>query len=156
MKLSIIPSDQTVCEDGKCSIGLVWQGTPDDVHALQWYGSEGDIEYNDGKPNEAITELPSWALNAEAAWQAANQPSPPPTPEEIQAQNKSIAVAYLSETDWAATVDITNPQYSNPYLDNQDEFLAYRSDMRVIAVDPPTTVIPKWPSPPVAVWKYNP
>lgn len=156
MRLSIIPSDRTVCEDGKCSIGLTWQGTPANVHALQWYGTEGDIEYNDGKPNEAITELPEWALNAEAAWQVANKPPAPPTPEQIQSENKSRAVEYLGDSDWAATVDITDPTYSNPYLANQPEFLAYRSTVRAIAVDPPTTAVESWPRPPEAVWKYNP
>ena len=28
------------------------------VHAIQWEGSSGEIEYNDGKPNATITEIP--------------------------------------------------------------------------------------------------
>lgn len=81
--------------------------------------------------------------------------SPPaPTPEEIQAQNKQQATTLLSQTDWTATVDISNPQYSNPYLGNQDEFLAYRSTVRAIAVNPP--VIPAiFPDVPKAIWKTN-
>ena len=67
-------------------------------------------------------------------------PAPPaPTPEQIQAENKSQATALLQQTDWTCTVDISNPQYSNPYLMNQDAFLAYRSTVRQIAVNPPTT-----------------
>lgn len=79
-------------------------------------------------------------------------PTPPaPTPEEIQEQNKTQATQLLSETDWTCTVDITNPQYSNPYLTNQDAFLAYRSTVRAIAVNPPTTPA-VFPTQPVAQW----
>lgn len=76
---------------------------------------------------------------------------PTPTPEEIQAQNKQTATFLLQQTDWTATVDISNPQYSNPYLTNQDAFLAYRSTVRNIAVNPPTTPA-TFPTQPVATW----
>jgi hypothetical protein len=61
--------------------------------------------------------------------------------------NKQQATALLQQTDWTCTVDITNPEYSNPYLMNQNEFLAYRSTVRAIAVNPPTTpaVFPPMP-----------
>lgn len=76
---------------------------------------------------------------------------PMPTPKEIQAQNKSLATTFLSQTDWTCTVDITNPQYSNPYLTNQADFLSYRSEVRAIAVNPPTTPA-VFPTQPQAVW----
>ena len=112
------------------------------------------IEFNDGTPNQAINVLPPWATNACAAWTAAANPPPPPTPtpEEIQAQNKAAATSLLQATDWTATVDIANPQYSNPYLMNQDEFLAYRSTVRDIAVYPPTTLVTVWPTLPTEQW----
>lgn len=158
MRLTIVPSDKTVCKNGVCYSNLTWQGTPDNVHALQWYGVEGSIEYNDGKPNEEITELPSWAISAETAWDAAANPPPPPppTPEEIQAANKAEAQQLLQATDWTATVDIADPQYSNPYLANQAEFLAYRSQVRAIAVNPPTTLVDPWPTLPTEDWQYAP
>ena len=78
-------------------------------------------------------------------------PQPQPTPEEIQAQNKTTATQLLQETDWTATVDISNPQYSDPYLTNQDAFLAYRSQVRAIAVNPPTTPA-TFPDKPDEVW----
>ena len=76
---------------------------------------------------------------------------PTPTPEEIQAQNKQQATSLLQQTDWTCTVDINNPQYSNPYLTNQDAFLAYRSTVRNIAVNPPTTPA-VFPAMPQEVW----
>lgn len=71
----------------------------------------------------------------------------PPTAE----QNKQTAISKLQATDWAATVDINNPQYSNPYLANQDAFLAYRSQVREYAVNPVAGFI-NWPTEPIAVW----
>ncbi len=154
MKLSIIPADGAVCEDNVCYTQLSWEGTPANIHALQWNNDSGWLEFNDGSPNEPIDELPSWAVNAEQAWYAAANPPPPPppTPEEIKEQNKGIATDLLKKTDWTATVDIADPQYSNPYLVNQDAFLAYRSAVRQIAVNPPTTPVDPWPTLPVEEW----
>ena len=164
MKLTIIPSDGAVYENGVCYGNLSWEGTPNNVHALQWNSDVpftvegvtyyGWLEFNDGTPNENISVLPLWAGNAEAAWDAAANPPPPPapTPEQIQAQNKSEAMSLLQQTDWTATVDISNPQYSNPYLMNQDAFLAYRSSVRAIAVNPPTTPVTVWPTLPTEQW----
>jgi hypothetical protein len=59
MKLTIIPSDKTICIDEQCILGiqqdLSW--IPTDIHALQWYDTYGEVEYNDGSPNEKIEEL---------------------------------------------------------------------------------------------------
>lgn len=88
-----------------------------------------------------------WSL-VDDSW----NPPPGPTPEDIQAQNKAQATSLLQATDWTCTVDITNPQYSNPYLTNQDEFLAYRSQVRAIAVNPPTTLVTDWPTLPAEQW----
>ena len=82
----------------------------------------------------------------------------PLTPEELaqldeqkRQANKAQAEQLLQATDWTATVDINNPEYSNPYLGNQPEFLAYRSSVRQIAVNPPITV-DVWPTKPDEVW----
>lgn len=159
MKLSIIPANGTVCEDELCYINLIWTGTPANIHALQWDDDvpidvdgeiyHGWLEFVDGKPNEYIQTLPPWVSNATAAWTEANTPKPvtPPTAE----KNKVTAENILSQTDWTATVDISNPQYSNPYLMNQDEFLAYRSTVRDIAVNPVAGYI-TWPTLPTEKW----
>lgn len=70
---------------------------------------------------------------------------------QAKAANKQQAESLLQATDWTATVDISNPQYSNPYLGNQDAFLSYRSQVRAIAVNPPVTVS-EWPTKPDEVW----
>lgn len=82
MRLTIIPSDGAVYEDGLCYSQLTWEGTPANVHALQWFDIQGWIEFEDESPydnikpvNETITELPQWALNAMDAWNVANTAS---------------------------------------------------------------------------------
>lgn len=70
---------------------------------------------------------------------------------QAKANNKQQAEQLLQQTDWTATVDISNPEYSNPYLGNQPEFLTYRSQVRAIAVNPPVTVS-EWPTKPEEVW----
>ena len=58
---------------------------------------------------------------------------------EIQSQNVTEAQSLLSATDWASIPAVADPAQSNPYLTNQEAFLAYRSTVRAIAVNPPTT-----------------
>lgn len=76
MKLTITREDGAVYKDGYAFHGLDLSTVPLNVHALQWSGEAGWIEYiNESefcKPaNEAITELPSWANDALGAWEAA-------------------------------------------------------------------------------------
>lgn len=79
MNLVVIPVDGAVYVDGVSFSGLTFD-SPADVHALQWKSTKGWIEFidrDDGtKPqNEPITELPQWALDAKAAWDAAKAAS---------------------------------------------------------------------------------
>ena len=152
MKLTIIPSDGAVYEDEISYLGLVWEGTPSNVHALQWQDIAGWIEYVD-QPNEDITVLPEWADNAMAAWTIANTPIPPPPPVPPTAeQNKTTASQLLANTDWTTIPDIANPVVNDPYLANQDEFIAYRNEIRKIAVYPTAGDL-VWATPPIEVWK---
>ena len=57
---------------------------------------------------------------------------PPQTAE----QNKQTAITLLQQTDWTSVADVGNPELSNPYLINQSEFIAWRSQVRAIAVNP--------------------
>lgn len=154
MKLSIIPSDGTVCENGSCYTQLTWEGTPANIHALQWFEDNGWLEFNDGAPNEDISVLPDWVFNAQAAWyNAANPPPPPaPTPEEIQAQNKAIASQLLTDTDWVEVPSVSDPA-NNPHLINLADFLSYRNALRAIAVNPPATPVDPWPAKPAESWE---
>lgn len=148
MKLTIIPADLAVYENGVCFLDLVWEGTPSNIHALQWDNNSGWIEFNDGTPNQEITELPQWALNAQQVWSNEyNKPVLPPTAE----HNKSMAIDKLKKTDWATMTDVADPNKSNPYLVNPAEFLAYRNTVRPYAINPVAGYI-DWPTVPTAIW----
>lgn len=72
MKITIIPIDGAVYVDGMSYSNLVWLDTPSNVHAVQWNGTNGWIEYNDGQINETIYALPAWTDLALDAWNSAN------------------------------------------------------------------------------------
>lgn len=72
MNLTIIPADGAVYVDGHSFSKLSFPA-PAGIHALQWKGTKGWIEFidrDDGtKPqNEVITDLPDWAVAAKAKW----------------------------------------------------------------------------------------
>lgn len=67
--------------------------------------------------------------------------------EKVKANNKAAAIKYLQQTDWTVMPDVADPLQSNPYLTNQAEFVAYRNQLRGIAVNPTiTAVFPTIPS----------
>lgn len=116
--------------------------------------SYSSSDYSTGIPEDGVNQILYWntqALGPQPTQAQLDAAVPIYEGQQIAVQNKQQATALLSQTDWTCTVDITNPQYSNPYLMNQDAFLTYRSQVRAIAVNPPTTpaVFPTQPEP---VW----
>lgn len=116
---------------------------------------ENQLVVNNVYADTEFASQQGWVLNdvnADIGWKYIDGQFIPYAPvPDYSAQNKQQATALLQQTDWTCTVDINNPQYSNPYLMNQDAFLAYRSTVRNIAVNPPTTPV-TFPTPPQAVW----
>lgn len=142
MRLTIIVPDKAVYEDGICYAGLTWDGTPSNVKALQWFGNNGWIEFNDETPHENIDVLPDWANNAMDAWTVANTPVPP-TPQQIQEANKAQAQSLLLASDFTQLPDVN--------LSNKADWSAYRSQLRAIANNPPVTRA-TFPTEPPLVW----
>lgn len=153
---SNVPDSQT----GECyyydNLDLTSCNIPSDVWALQWFDTYGHIEFKDPLlQNQNISELPSWAIAAEQIWHIKydqdHAPPSPPTPEEIQKQNKDVAIGLLYTTDWSELPSVSDPQKSNPYLTNLQEFVVWRNNVRAVVVNPPTTVV-NFPAAPKAVW----
>jgi len=147
MKLTIVPIDGSVYKNdvNHDQMDLNECGIPADVHALQWNGSTGWIEFTDSRDNEIISQLPDWANACVSVWDAvdyAEKNPPAPTPEEISSANEEKAKKLLVESDWSQLPDVN--------LANQSDWDAYRQALRVIATNP--TVDPVWPSKPQAVW----
>jgi hypothetical protein len=147
--ITIAPSGGTVHKNTEAYLELDLSscGIPNDVHCLHWYESDGVIEFTDTRDNEVINELPDWVNNCIAVCDAkdyAEKNPLPPTPEQIAESNKFQAKILLQDSDWAALPD-TN-------LQNQSEWDAYRTSLRVIFFDPPQEEITSWPVKPEAVW----
>jgi len=73
-RLTILPSDGAVYRDAGnyIELDLSGCGVPADVHALQWDGSAGHIEFTDTRENEEITALPDWANACVTKWDEAD------------------------------------------------------------------------------------
>jgi hypothetical protein len=73
-RLTILPVDGAVYRDAGnyLDLDLSGCGIPADVHALQWDGSAGTIEFTDTRENEEITALPDWANACVAKWDEAD------------------------------------------------------------------------------------
>jgi hypothetical protein len=63
---------------------------------------------------------------------------------------KQQAVALLQATDWTTIPDVANPSASNPYLMNQGAFIAWRSQVRALAINPVAN--PVFPVQPTEQW----
>jgi len=151
MKLTIIPADGSVGENGVFYLGLNLSSCaiPADVHALQWQDTAGWIEFNTPIENQPITELPAWANCCMTKWTEANTPVPPAPP--TASENKSTAVSKLKAIDWTTIPDVGDSTKSNPYLSNVQDFVTYRNAVRQYAINPVAGDI-NWPTLPQEVW----
>jgi hypothetical protein len=101
-----------------------------------------DIDFMTGQPEGEPNQILYWNTSALGTQPTQEQlDSAYFVWEEQQIQNKNSAQAQslLSATDWTAIASVADPLVSNPYLTNQAEFLSYRSAVRNIGVNPPTT-----------------
>ena len=61
MRVTIIPDDGFVSVDGEGFLDIDLSSMPANIHAVQWYHTEGEVEYRDDRGrathNEAITDL---------------------------------------------------------------------------------------------------
>ena len=76
---------------------------------------------------------------------------PPPPYVPTSEDNKTIAVNLLTQTDWTTIPDVADSKISNPYLTNQTEFIAFRNQVRPIAINPVAGNI-NFPTMPTAIW----
>jgi len=147
MRLTIIPNDKAVYKDNVAYDGLNMSAVPLNVHALQWFGASGNIEFKNNVPNEDITELPNWANLCIQEWEAANYAEkhpPAPTPEQLIAACKAEAKQRLESTDYSELPDV------KVLLLNASEFTTYRTQVRNLYLNP--VVDPIWPIEPEAQW----
>jgi hypothetical protein len=111
-------------------------------------------DYQTGQPEGQPNQILEWntaKLGAEPTQAQLDAAYPVWEGQQIQLQNTATASTLLTATDWTAIGSVADPAVSNPYLTNQAAFLEYRSQVRNIAVNPPT--IPAvFPMQPQAAW----
>lgn len=153
MKMTIVVPDNAVGVDGVFYNTLSLSNVPSNVRILQWVDESGWLEFFDGSPNQQIHILPTWAGGVHQEWvhvDAQNAPVEPP----ISEVNKMGAAVRLAASDWSVLPDVSDPTKSNPYLGNQPAFIAYRSQLRAMYTNPPSTQA-VFPDAPKAVWVTN-
>jgi len=111
-------------------------------------------DYQTGQPEGQANQILSWntaKLGAQPTQAQLDAAYPIWEGQQIQAQNSAQAQQLLSATDWTAIASVADPAVSTPHLTNQADFLSYRSAVRAIGVNPPTTPA-TFPTVPAATW----
>lgn len=158
MKLTIIPADKAVYKDGISFLNLTFT-TPSNIRALQWDSAQNkgwvEFEYDSEgvtPPNQPITELPDWAVQATTAWDAADyalKNPPAPTEDELIKACKTQAEEYLQQTDWSEIPSVSD-QSNAIYLVNVQDFISYRVQIRSLRINPVVNAV--FPPMPTAQW----
>jgi len=73
-RITIVPDDNIVIVDGEArQVSMV--GIDPKIHAVQWFGAAGEIEYNDGRAHAPITSITPFQIFI-TRWNDA-EPAPP-------------------------------------------------------------------------------
>ncbi len=75
-RVTIIPDDNTVLVDGEAR-EISMAGIDPTIHAVQWFDTAGEIEYNDGKRHKKIFSISPFQVFIDR-WTAAGPPPPGP------------------------------------------------------------------------------
>ncbi len=112
--LTIVKNDKWVKVDG-VGLNLSAVDLPANVHAVQWDGSAGWIEYNDGTDNEAISSIDAYSTitNDHATLKAANDAADAEAATAIAAEKNTYAYqrVYDETTSYASIAEQLDQQY---------------------------------------------
>ena len=132
-RFTIIPEDKYVSVDGIGFVPVEFS-IDTDIHAVQWYGTHGEIEYKtEGKHNERFTDHSQFA-NVITAYQEAIKPIPPvePTLEELKATALAGIKAQLAESDYRALKFLDGSYTATAYEPYRLERIALREKYNLI------------------------
>jgi hypothetical protein len=127
MRLTIIPEDKVIgieCEF--LNINCSW--IPSNIHAVQWYDTWGEIEYNDGSPNERIEELGIFEQSVEdynnEVQRIENKKEESEAARDYWEELRVLRNQRLTESDWTQVADA-------PLTEEQkDAWKNYRQELR--------------------------
>lgn len=153
MRLTIIPSDKFISIDNEgllnVSQDLSW--IPENIHAVQWYDTWGEVEYTNNDPNLIINEL---GIYLQAVVDHANEKNKilnDKYQEELSrdylSELRINRNRFLSFTDWTQLPD------TNLSETKKQEWINYRQTLRDLPANiqdpkPYATDPSLWPQPP--------
>jgi len=118
-----------------------------------YYGDSKEIDPSEGAGKNWTYDKPSTPICEWVNYQWVEREREPFPISVIPSQEQEAkvigqqATELLSITDWTALPSTGDPLQSNPYLINQEEFIAWRSQVRAIALNPSyDSVIPTEPT----------
>ena len=137
MKLTIIPDGKIIGIDGtfyeNVQQDLSW--IPSNVHAVQWSDSSGEIEYNDGTPNQIISEL---GIYSQAQTDYNNETQRVAAARDYWEELRTKRNQLLAETDYLALSDVTL----------STDMRTYRQALRDLPANTSDAANPVWPTKP--------
>jgi len=99
MRIVIVPADGMMGIDGDFRHISGLPAMFPLVHAVQWYGEQGEVEFTDGTPNEPITDIAAIQAAVDA-WNLLTPP--PPTAAELLAAAKETQISTIEAAYTAA------------------------------------------------------
>ena len=111
--LTIVRQDSAVTVDGVGLGGIDCTSLASNVHAIQFDGTNGEIEYNDGKVNEAITSISAYSTitDAHAAQVTANDTAA--SDEAIATTAEKATYGWKRSQEYPTIVDQLDDIYHN-------------------------------------------
>ena len=101
MRLTIIVPDSVVGIDGEFR-ELNLSALPANVHAVQWDGAKGHVEYSDGSPNTPLTSISTFDTIVSAWYAITAPPLEPPAPPTLVELAEAVRGALQSAIDTRA------------------------------------------------------
>ena len=156
MRLTIVkPDNLMIIDQEPVTIDLTAFSLPEHFHALQWYGNRGELEFDDGSPNQPIDNITAYQplidRYAELKKQAEN---PPPLPE---AEQYKLLVSqrnsYLNQTDWLILRQQEQQQTNSSTVTVSDfpDILRWRQQLRDLPQQYTSSAAWRWPEPPASI-----
>ena len=99
MKLVIVADDKRVCVDGVCFDDLNMSSLDTSIHAVQWYGEYGEIEFKTKFENGQITKPQNQIITDVTPYQWA-----------VDAWNVAKAAEEAAAAEAEATAQQSDPQ----------------------------------------------
>ena len=128
MRLTIIRDMGLVHIDGRGYDELDMTDVPAEVHALQWDGEKGEIEYaSNDVQNESVTSMPAWASKVSSAIYAKLAAD-----DKKEADAKAAHEAYLASDQYKKDTAIAE---SKEYLSSTDWVISKIAEIQALGGD---------------------